>query len=267
MGIVNVTPDSFSDAGHSLDPSAAFDHAQSLIADGADIIDIGAESTRPGSHPVHPDEQLRRVLPLLQRCHNLPAILSIDTTRAPVARAALDAGFHIVNDISAARDDPQMLPLVASTGSSIILMHMLGTPATMQQSPTYNDVVHEVATFLNGRRAAALNAGIAPHNILFDPGIGFGKTANHNLQLLNRLPELGSLGQPLVIGTSRKGFIANITGETDPAQRLFGTAATIAWSIANRAQVVRVHDVAEMSRVVRMIHAILLQHTPEKSKV
>ena len=265
MGVLNVTPDSFSDGG--LDPAAAIDRAQALCAQGADIIDVGAESTRPGAARIDETEQLRRLLPIFKQSHSIPTILSIDTTRAAVAQAAIDHGFRIVNDISAGRDDPNLFPTIARANAAIILMHMQGEPATMQISPTYDDVVREVRGFLLDRRDAARAAGIVETNVLFDPGIGFGKTAQHNLQLLKYLKQLANTGRPLVVGTSRKGFIAKITGEADPSQRHFGTAATVAWSVANQAGVVRVHDVAAMSRVVRMINAILLEQLPENSNV
>jgi dihydropteroate synthase len=259
MGVLNVTPDSFSDGGRYADPAAAVAHAKSMFDAGADLLDVGGESTRPGSARTPVEEQISRVLPVIQilrrdlgdRC-----LLSIDTTRAAVARAALDAGASIINDISAARDDDQMLPLAAERACPIILMHMQGTPATMQQNPTYRNVVDDVAAHLRERLAAAQAAGVADHRILLDPGIGFGKAVNHNLELLRRLGEFAALGRPLVLGTSRKGFLARITGETDPRDRLFSTAASVAWCVANQAAIVRVHDVGPMAMVVRVIRAI-----------
>jgi dihydropteroate synthase len=183
-------------------------------------------------------------------------VISIDTTSAQVARAALDAGAGMVNDISAGRHDPQMLPLAAARQIPVILMHMKGTPATMQADPVYQDVVAEVRRFLDERRAAAVAQGVAEGNILLDPGIGFGKTLDHNLELLRRQQALVELGRPLVVGTSRKRFIGTITGESEPARRVFGTAATVAWAVTNGAAVVRVHDVGAMAQVVRMIRAI-----------
>ncbi|CAN5618873.1 dihydropteroate synthase [soil metagenome] len=258
MGVLNVTPDSFSDGGQWIDPAAAADRAGQMLADGAAIIDIGGESTRPGSQSVPEAEQICRVVPVIERLMraNPSAIVSIDTTRAAVAAAALDAGSTIVNDISAGLGDPALLPLVADRTAVVALMHMQGTPATMQHAPTYADVTSEVKSFLASRLQAAQSAGVAPSRVLLDPGIGFGKTVEHNLQLLRDLAVFTTLGQPLLVGTSRKGFIGRITGETDPADRLFGTAATVAWSIANGASIVRVHDVAPMARVVRMIQAI-----------
>jgi dihydropteroate synthase len=259
MGILNVTPDSFSDGGRFADPHAAVAHAKSLFDAGADLLDVGGESTRPGAARTPINEQIRRVLPVIQTLRQdlgEHCLLSIDTTRAPVARAALDAGASIINDISAGLDDPEMLPLAADRAAPIVLMHMQGTPATMQQNPTYRNVVEEVASHLTARRAAARAAGVADHRILLDPGIGFGKKVHHNLELLRHLKDLAALGPPLVLGTSRKGFLARITGETDPHDRLFSTAASVAWCVANQAAIVRVHDVGPMSRVVRVIRAI-----------
>ena len=257
MGVLNVTPDSFSDGGQFLDPDTAVRHAQEMVAAGATVIDIGGESTRPGSQPVAPEEQIKRVVRVVRGlAGRVSAIISIDTSRAAVAEAALDAGAKLVNDIFAGRDDPDLLPLVARRGVPLILMHMQGRPATMQASPTYSDVTAEVIAFLRERVAAAEAAGIDRRRLLIDPGIGFGKSVEHNFELLRRLAELRSLGLPIVIGTSRKGFIGKITGETAESGRPFGTAATVAWSVANGADLVRVHDVAPMAQVVRMIGAI-----------
>jgi dihydropteroate synthase len=258
MGVLNVTPDSFSDGGKYVAPDAAVARAETLAAEGADLIDIGGESTRPGSDPVDDDEQIRRVVPVLKAvAHRLPVVFSIDTTRASVARAALDAGAHLINDISAGRDDGQMFFLAAQKHAPIVLMHMLGRPKTMQSAPRYEDVTAEVAGFLNERLIEAGIRGVDPERILLDPGIGFGKTTSHNLELLRRLRELTVLGRPIVIGGSRKRFIGQITGVDEPAERLFGTAATVAWSIANGAAVVRVHDVGPMVQVARMVAAIV----------
>ena len=258
MGVLNVTPDSFSDGGQFLSPEAAAGRAVEMAAEGADLIDVGGESTRPGSQRVDDAEQLRRLEPVLRAIRGRldGTTLSIDTTLAPVARAALDQGVHVVNDISAGRDDPALLRLAADRGCPVILMHMQGTPATMQLDPKYSDVVTEVATFLRDRLAAAQDAGVNPAKVLLDPGVGFGKTVDHNLELLRRTHDLADLlGRPLVIGTSRKGFIAKVLGTTDPDRR-FGTAATVAWAVANGAAVVRVHDVGEMAQVVRVTRAI-----------
>jgi dihydropteroate synthase len=258
MGVLNVTPDSFSDGGRFDSAERAVARAEEMVAEGADLIDVGGESTRPGSQPVPPDVQIGRVVPVIAalRKQALPVTLSVDTTRAAVAEAALEAGAHVVNDVSAGRDDPGLLPLVARRRAAVVLMHMQGTPATMQDDPRYGDVTREVADFLRERARAAAAAGVDERRVLLDPGIGFGKTAGHNLELLRRLADLAALGRPLVVGTSRKGFIGKVTGVTDPAERLFGTAATVAWSLANGAAVIRVHDVGPMSQVARMVRAI-----------
>ncbi len=256
MGVLNVTPDSFSDGGKFASTDAAVRHALEMAGAGADLIDVGGESTRPGAEPVASEEQIRRVVPVIRRVTQLPVVLSVDTTKASVAEAALDAGAAMVNDISAARDDATMLPLIARRRVPIVMMHMQGTPATMQTNPTYGDVMAEVIDHLKQRTEAAIAAGVASEKILLDPGIGFGKKINHNLELIRRQGELKKLGRPVVIGTSRKGFIGRITGETEPSKRLFGTAASVAWAIASGADIVRVHDVAPMTRVVKMIRAI-----------
>jgi dihydropteroate synthase len=260
MGVVNVTPDSFSDGGRYADPAAAVAHANAQLQAGADLLDVGGESTRPGSERTPLDEQIRRVVPViesLRRDLGEQCLASIDTTRAAVARAALDAGASVINDISAGTDDPEMLPLAAARNAPVILMHKQGDPATMQVNPVYRNVVQEVREHLQERAAAARAAGVANHRILLDPGIGFGKTAEHNLTLLRHLSELASLGHPLVLGTSRKGFLGRITGETEPRERLFSTAASVAWCVANQAAIVRVHDVEPMVKIVKVIRAIM----------
>jgi dihydropteroate synthase len=257
MGILNVTPDSFSDGGKFALRAAALRHAEAMAADGADWIDIGAESTRPGAKRISASEQLARLNPVLAEIRKrLRVVLSIDTTLPAVAEAALDAGVDVVNDISAGRDRPAIFPLVASRGVPIILMHMRGSTATMQRNPHYRNVTREVAEFLKRRLDAAERAGIDNRNVLLDPGIGFGKTAGHNLQLLRDLPTLAALGRPLVVGTSRKSFLGKITGESAESGRPFGTAASVAWSAANGAAVVRVHDVKAMKAVVETVRAI-----------
>ena len=256
MGVLNVTPDSFSDGGRYADPSVAVAHARQMAADGAELIDIGGESTRPGAARIPSDEQIRRIVPVIAQLRNLPAMLSVDTTRADVAAAAVDAGAHLVNDISGGMDDPALLPLAAQRGVPVVLMHIRGQPTTMQQLTDYRNVVAEVKEHLAARRDAALAAGVAPHRILLDPGIGFAKGMEHNLTLLRHVKELTRLGHPLLLGTSRKSFMGKITGEDEPSHRLFGTAATVSWCIANGAAIVRVHDVAPMTRVVRMTRAI-----------
>ncbi len=258
MGVLNITPDSFSDGGQFLDKQRAIDHAHEMAEQGAAIIDIGGETTRPGSDPVPPDEQIRRVLPVIEAIRpTLDAVISVDTTSAAVATAALDAGADLINDISAGLFDPELLPRVAQRGVPIVLMHMQGTPRTMQQNPRYQDVVAEVRQFLAARIAAAEAAGIAPQQIIIDPGIGFGKTVDHNLALLRHLDALHPLGRPILVGTSRKAFIGAITGVADPARRVMGTAATVAWSIAKGAAIIRAHDVDAMRQVRDMVEAIM----------
>ncbi len=261
MGILNVTPDSFSDGGRfaaAADPVAAAVAAAAAMVDaGASIIDVGGESTRPGSSPVPEAEQVARVEPVIRAIKNaaVRVVISVDTTRSVVAAAALAAGATVVNDVSAGLDDPALLPLVAAAGADVILMHMRGTPATMQDAPAYADVVAEVVEFLSARAAAAGAAGVRPERVLLDPGIGFGKAVGHNLLLMRDLHRLVGLGRPVVVGTSRKGFISRVTGE--PADdRTIGTAATVAWAAAAGAAVVRVHDVGPMSRIVSMTRAI-----------
>jgi dihydropteroate synthase len=243
MGVVNVTPDSFSDGGQFLDPAAAIAHALELVSEGAGILDVGGESTRPGAQPVAADEELRRVLPVIEGVRSAGAAISVDTSKASVAAAAIDAGATIVNDVTALRGDPEMAGLVADRGVECCLMHMLGTPRTMQRDPHYEDVVGEVKAFLEERIEVAAAAGIEEERLLLDPGIGFGKTVEHNLELLRRLDELVSLGRPVVIGTSRKSFLGRITGrEVD--ERIAGTIATNVLAFERGARVFRVHDVA-----------------------
>ncbi len=246
MGVVNVTPDSFSDGGRFLDPAAAVDHGVGLAGQGAAILDVGGESTRPGAEPVDQDEELRRVLPVVAGlAQRVPAAtLSIDTTKAEVARQAVAAGAAIVNDVSAFRGDPELVEVVAQTGSVCCLMHMLGEPRTMQDAPRYDDVVSEVKAFLEQRLAFAVERGIDEHAIWLDPGIGFGKTARHNLELLARLDEIVALGRPVVVGTSRKTFLGSLAGGRDPGERLPGTIATNVMALERGASVFRVHDVA-----------------------
>jgi dihydropteroate synthase len=264
FGVLNATPDSFSDGGQFSDAESAADFAARLINDGADCIDCGGESTRPGAGPVSADEQIRRVIPVIRMIRQRSdVVISIDTTSAAVAAAALDAGAEVINDISAGRFDAEMLALTSRRGVPIILMHMQGTPATMQNAPVYQNVTAEVAQFLIERRDAAVAAGIRRENILLDPGIGFGKTVSHDLQLLRDTRELAGLGHPLVVGVSRKKFIGRILEEPDPKQRVFGTAAAVAYTVANGAAAVRVHDVGPITQVVRMTRAISRGKTPE----
>lgn len=256
MGVLNVTPDSFSDGGRYLDPGAAVKHALEMVDEGADLIDIGAESSRPGAEPVPEAEELRRLIPVVQEvCRRVSVPVSVDTTKAAVARAAIDAGAAMVNDISACRADPAMPAVVAETGAGLVLMHMQGTPQTMQQAPCYGSVVDDVRDFLHARMQAAVQAGVAADHILLDPGIGFGKNLDHNLALLAQLDALQSLGRPILVGVSRKAFIGEVLGRrTD--DRLMGTAAAVAIAVFRGAGVVRVHDVKAMQDIVRMVYAI-----------
>lgn len=256
MGVLNVTPDSFSDGGRYVDPEVAVAHAMALVEAGADIVDVGGESTRPGSEPVSPEEQKRRVLPVinaLARTSEVP--VSIDTTSAQVAASALAAGASFVNDISAFRFDEAMLGLLAESGAPAIAMHTLAPPRTMQRSPDYADVVAEVRDHLAERLRACEAAGVDPAQILVDPGIGFGKTVAHNLALLRHLDTLVELGRPVLVGTSNKSFLGHLTGRA-VGERLMGTAASNAVAIALGAHVVRVHEVAAVMDAVRVADAI-----------
>ena len=256
MGVLNVTPDSFSDGGRFIDPAAATAQAKAMIDQGADVIDIGAESTRPGSERVSPDEQIRRLDPILPDLCRHGGPVSIDTTSAQVASFALDAGAVIVNDVSAGRDDPDLLGLVAERNAAIVLMHMLGAPKSMQRDPHYDDVVTEVRDFLAARLDAATAAGIARDRCIIDPGIGFGKTLAHNLALLSHTSALCEVGAPVLIGPSRKRFIGEITGVTDPADRLGGTLAALCAAYANGASIFRVHDVGPARQALDVLRRI-----------
>jgi dihydropteroate synthase len=246
MGVVNVTPDSFSDGGRYLDTGAAIAHGLALRDEGAAMLDIGGESTRPGAQPVGPREELARVLPVIEglTAAGTGAVISIDTSKAEVARAAVAAGAGLVNDVSAFRADPGMAELVAAAGVDCCLMHMLGEPRTMQDDPRYDDVVSEVKAFLEERMAFAVAEGVAEERIMLDPGVGFGKTTEHNLELLRRLDELVAIGRPLVVGTSRKSFLGRLTGRSQPGERVAGTIATNVLAYLQGARVFRVHDVA-----------------------
>lgn len=247
MGVLNITPDSFSDGGSFLEPSAAVERGLAMLAEGAALLDVGGESTRPGAAPVDPAAECERVVPVIERLRTATdAPISIDTSKAEVAAAALAAGATMVNDVSAGTFDPDLLPLVAERRCDVVLMHMQGAPRTMQDAPTYGDVVADVCEHLRARVAACLQAGIDLPRILVDPGIGFGKRLEHNLALLRRLPELRSLGRPLVLGVSRKSFLGELTGEAVPARRLAATAAAVAACVCGGAAVLRVHDVKEM---------------------
>ncbi len=245
MGVLNVTPDSFSDGGRFMQAQAAIAHGLGLAGEGADIIDVGGESTRPGADPVGAEEELRRVLPVIEELAGggLSARVSIDTSKAHVAREALRAGATFVNDVTALRGDPRMAEVIAQAGVDCCLMHMLGDPRTMQEDPRYDDVVAEVKSFLAARLEFATAAGIAEERVVLDPGIGFGKTVEHNLELLRRLGELATLGRPLVIGTSRKSFLGRMTGR-EVGQRLPGTIATNVLAYERGARIFRVHEVA-----------------------
>jgi len=255
MGVVNVTPDSFSDGGRYLDPAAAVEHGLELVKQGADLLDVGGESTRPGAEEVSAGEELARVLPVVEGLVG-KATVSIDTSKAEVARAALDAGAAIVNDVAALRHDPEIAALCAERGAGLVLMHMQGEPRTMQQNPQYDDVVEDVKAFLAERMEVAVTAGVAEERIWLDPGIGFGKSLDHNLELLRRLGELRALGRPLVIGTSRKSFIGKIDG-SPVEQRIGGTIASSILAAAEGADVLRVHDVAEAAQALKVAGAIL----------
>jgi dihydropteroate synthase len=255
MGVVNVTPDSFSDGGAYSDPEAAVEHGRQLLAEGADILDVGGESTAPGASPVTTEVELERVEPVVAALAGEGATVSIDTAKAAVAAAALDAGAGIVNDVTALRGDPEMPALCAERGATVVLTHMLGTPATMQDHPHYREVVADVSEFFEERLAAASAAGIDEERIWLDPGIGFGKADAHNAALLRRLGELAALGRPLVVGTSRKSFIGRVDG-SPPEDRLGGTIASSLLAAANGAAVLRIHDVAAMRQALRLAAAV-----------
>jgi dihydropteroate synthase len=247
MGIVNVTPDSFSDGGEFLDPDAAVEHGLALAQQGAAILDVGGASTRPGAEPVPVEEELARALPVVERLAEAGQRVSIDTTKQEVAAAALQAGATLVNDVSAFRFAPEIAGLVADAGADCCLVHMRGDPLTMQSQASYDDVVGEVKQFLEERLAAAVEAGIAEERVWLDPGIGFGKTAEHNLELLRRLDEIVAIGRPVVIGTSRKSFLGKLLGGREPDERLPGTIATNVLALERGASVFRVHDVAPVA--------------------
>ncbi len=264
MGVVNVTPDSFSDGGSYLDAHAAIAHGLALAGTGAAVIDVGGESTRPGAEPVDADEELRRVVPVVRAlATQTPVPVSIDTTKAVVARAALEAGAAMVNDVSGGTADPDLLRVVADAGAAYVVMHTRGTPRTMQQDAHYVDVVREVADELSARVERATGAGIDARALLADPGIGFAKTAEHNVALLRELPELAArIGMPLLVGTSRKSFLVRIAGADDRAGRDDATLATTVWCFERGAALVRVHDVAASRRAVELLET-MERATPE----
>ena len=257
MGILNVTPDSFSDGGRYVDADAACAHAMAMIEQGADLLDIGAESSKPGAVAIDEEEERRRLLPIVRElCRRTTIPLSIDTTKAAIAEEALDAGAALINDISALRFDPRMASVVARSGAGVILMHMQGTPATMQRTASYTYVVEDVRAFLAARLEVAQQAGIPRDRILLDPGIGFGKNCEHNVTLLNHLDAFQTLGRPIVVGVSRKAFLGKILGRTID-ERLMGTAGAVALAIMKGARVIRVHDVAPIRDVVKIVEAIM----------
>jgi dihydropteroate synthase len=256
MGVVNVTPDSFSDGGRYLDPGLAVAHGLRLVDEGADLLDVGGESTRPGSLPVDDETQIARVVPVIRGLRAATATpISVDTTSARVASAAIEAGAHLVNDISAFRFDAAMLPLLAASEVAAIAMHTLARPAEMQTDPRYSDVVGQIVEHLSGRLEACVAAGVSAERVLLDPGIGFGKTTEHNVELLAQLGRLAELGRPLVVGTSRKRFLGELTGRGVDA-RESATAASSAIAIASGAHVVRVHDVAASRDAVLVASSI-----------
>jgi dihydropteroate synthase len=256
MGVLNVTPDSFSDGGQFFKPGKAIEHGLKMAADGAAIIDIGGESTRPGSAPVSPEQQIKRVVPVIRAlCKEITLPISIDTNNYEVAKAALDAGAAMINDITALSYE-RMGRLAAEQQVPVVLMHMQGTPQTMQIEPKYDDVVAEVLAFLLDRAERAEQLGIPKEIIFIDPGFGFGKTLEHNLLILRSIRKFVETGYRVLIGTSRKSFIGKLTGKENPAERIFGTAATVALCAAAGVSIVRVHDVAEMADVVKVVKAV-----------
>jgi len=256
LGIVNVTPDSFSDGGHHADTDAAIRHGLALVAEGADLLDVGGESTRPGAVPVGDAEELRRVLPVIRGlAAQTPVPISIDTRHATVAEAALAAGATIINDVEAGRSDPRMWTLVRDAKAAYICMHMQGDPQTMQASPSYTDVTAEIIGFLKSRLAALTASGVDPEGVVLDPGFGFGKTVSHNLELLRRIGEFSGIGRPVLVGISRKGFIGRVTGG-DPLQRVAGGLVGTIWAALAGARIFRTHDVGETVRALRMLDAI-----------
>jgi dihydropteroate synthase len=263
MGIVNVTPDSFSDGGQFFDPQRAVAHALRLVEEGADLLDIGAESTRPGARPVDEQEERRRLIPVVSALAKAVAVpISVDTSKSAVARAAIDAGAGMINDVTALRGDRTMVDVVAETGVGLVLMHMQGTPETMQRAPRYDDVVGEITEFLAERARFAMEHGVAQERIVLDPGIGFGKTLDHNLEILANLHAFASLGFPMLVGPSRKGFLGELTHQSVDA-RGWGTAAVVALAVEQGANILRVHEVGPMKEVVRVAMAIARRQSAE----
>jgi dihydropteroate synthase len=256
MGVVNVTPDSFYDGGAFLDPAAAIDHGRQLVTEGADILDIGGESTRPGADPVAPAEELDRVIPVIKGLAGAGVPLSIDTRHASVMTAALDAGAQIINDVTALTYDPESLNVAARAKGPIVLMHAQGKPQDMQEAPQYDDVVAEVIAYFEGRLAACQDVGIDENRLILDPGIGFGKALQHNLALLSGLDALHALGRPLLLGVSRKSFIDHITPVPDARDRLPGSLAAALAGIDQGVHILRVHDVAQTRQALDVWQAI-----------
>jgi dihydropteroate synthase len=257
MGILNVTPDSFSDGGEFLQPSAALEHALEMVADGADIIDVGGQSSRPGSQAIPEDEEIRRTVPIIERIHSeWRGPISVDTSRARVAEEALKAGASIVNDITAFTAEPAIAQVTARFEAACVLMHMQGSPETMQEDPSYDDLMGQIALFLASAIAAATGAGIGDDQIVIDPGIGFGKTTTHNLAILRHLPELKVLGKPILVGPSRKGFIGRVL-DLQVDDRLEGTLAAAAYAVAQGARILRVHDVKPVVRAAKLVEACM----------
>lgn len=257
MGILNVTPDSFSNGGLFFDKEKAVEHALRMEEEGADIIDVGGESTRPGSEPVSIDEEMRRILPVIEMLtKRLRIPISIDTYKAEIAKRALDAGASLINDISGLRFDPKMPEVVARYKVPVVIMHIKGTPRDMQINPTYTALIPEITDYLKEGIDIAIAAGVSPDKIIIDPGIGFGKTVEHNLEILRRLSEFTSLEKPILIGPSRKSFIGKILGDLPTTERLEGTASAVAIGILNGANIIRVHDVRAMCRVAKIADAI-----------
>ncbi len=256
MGVLNVTPDSFSDGGEYLDPVRAVCRAERMAAEGADIIDIGGESSRPGSKGVSAEEELERVMPVIRRLKDVMDVpLSVDTCKSAVAFQALSEGVSFINDITALRGDAKMARVIAGFDAGVILMHMKGRPRTMQDAPYYDDIMEEILSYLGGSITMAADAGIGPERIIVDPGIGFGKSLEHNLAVLRRLQEMERLDKPILVGASKKSFIGALTGR-DVGDRIFGTAAAVGAAILNGADIVRVHDVGAMKDVARVIDAL-----------
>jgi dihydropteroate synthase len=264
VGILNITPDSFSDGGEFLDPGAAAEHAATMLDEGADILDVGGESTRPGSDPVSQEEEIQRVIPVLERILSVrpEAVISVDTYRSGTATAALEAGASLVNDVTALRGDPRIASVIQEAACPVILMHMQGEPKTMQKEPHYEDVVREVRDFLAERAGYAVAAGIRPENVILDPGIGFGKNLQHNLALLRNLDAIVDLGFPVLIGASRKSFMEKITGVQEARDRVSGTVATTVLAYERGATFFRVHDVRANREALAVAEAVL--HTSRR---